>query len=157
LYEMSALRQEIEGGSGPKPAQLRVAEGMSEAQRLGRSISVLEPTLHGFSGCEAPQSEQADSVILPDPVVVLCVRACERQQTLLLSVRFVNARKTAGDHGDAAEQSRAQSCVLTTAALAIVRVSDDHPLHALCAIVTGDGRDGLAFGRRQNIARLARL
>src|SRR5215831_11102060 len=105
---------------------------------------MLDDTLDGFPRSQILQSDEADTVVLTDAVVVCRVTKRERQQTLLLQVALVDAGEAAHDDGYTTQQSRRQSGVFTAAALTVVVIADDDPLQVMGFIVPGYLRDGLS-------------
>ena len=66
--------------------------------------------------------------LFADVVVVCRVLERQRQQSLLLQVRLMDARKAPGNHCHTSQKARREGGVLAAAALAIVMVADDDPL-----------------------------
>ena len=60
----------------------------------------------GLPGRQTGQTDQANPIIFPDPLVIGGILECQSQQPLLLEIRFMNASETAGNHRNPAKQPR---------------------------------------------------
>src|SRR5215831_6846015 len=52
------LPQQVERGSGPEPSELRLAERVTQPQRLRPAIRMLDAALEGLAGVQFAQSDQ---------------------------------------------------------------------------------------------------
>src|SRR5262249_52755234 len=101
-----------------------------ERDLLARPVGVEEGALHRPARRELREAEQAQPIAGADPLVVGRITEAEREDALLLQVRFVDAREALRDDRGAAEPARGEGGVLAAAALAVVRVADDRPADA---------------------------
>ena len=89
-----------------EPLELRPAERVIEAQRLGDAVRVFHTALHGLAGRHVRQPDEADAIVLAYAVVVRGILERQCQQALLLEVGLVNAGKAAHDYRRATEKTR---------------------------------------------------
>ena len=89
--------EQVQGRSRMEPFQLRRAEGMSELQRLGFAICVSDTARHRLAGLYPRQPDETKAVLFADAVVVGGVLECQRQQSLFLQVRLMDACIAPGD------------------------------------------------------------
>ena len=125
-------------------------------QRLGRPVCVSDKALHGFAGCHRREPTKADAVFLADAVVVCRVLERQCQQSLLLQVRLMDARKAPGNDCHTPQKARREGSVLAAAALAIVMVTDDDPLDPVGFVRPGNFGDGQPGLSGQNVLALYR-
>src|SRR5688572_20835029 len=148
---------DVERGAAAEPVQLAGGKRVVQPQGFARPVGVTDAALDGLAGGQARQADQAQAVVLADPVVVGRILERQREQPLLLEVRLVDAGEAARDDGGAAQQARAEGGVLAARALAVVLVADHDPLHALAAVVLRDGGDGLRGLAGEHVLALAGL
>ncbi len=101
---------------------------MHERQRLGSAVLVANNASHRPAGRQIGHTDEADTVVLPNALVVIRILECKRQQPLLFQIRLVNACEAAGDHrATPAEKPRGERGVLPAAAFAVIEIADHHP------------------------------
>jgi hypothetical protein len=89
---------------------------------------------HGLFGGQICQPDQADAVIFSKPLIVSWVLKRECEETLLLEIGFMDARKATGDDCYATQKSGRERRMLAAAALAIVVVANNDPREPVSAI-----------------------
>src|SRR5262245_48632710 len=118
---------------------------------------MFDDTLHRLARSQILQSDQADTVILTDEIVVCRIAKGERQQPLFFQVAPMVTGKAAHNHRHTAQQARRQSSVFTAAPLTVIVITDDDPLQTIGFIVPGGLCDGLSALTRDYILPLASL
>ena len=82
-----------------EPLDLLLAHRVLELDLFLATLRVVDDRLHRLAGRQVLQARHADRVALQDPIVVVGVGECQRQQALLLQVRLVDAGEAARDDG----------------------------------------------------------
>ena len=110
----------------------------NETNSRRADIAALRPNLQRGS-----QTLSGDLVAARDLVVVCLVDESERDDTLLLKVRLVDACERLGDDEARAEVAGLQRGVFTSGALAVVVLCDDEPRLGLGLPLLGEVGDGV--------------
>src|SRR6185437_15104267 len=106
------MSQGVKRGACPKPPELPLIVRVLQLQDLLGAVRVYQAASYRLAGRQLPQSEQAQPIVRPDPLVVVRVGEGQGEQALLLEVRLVNAGEAARDHRRAAEEPGTQGGVL---------------------------------------------
>lgn len=88
-----------------------------------------------LAGGKVGEAEDGDLVVTIDAVVVRLVSEGEGEDSLLLEVGLMDARKGAHNHSDATEEARLKGSVLARRALTKVDVTNDDPRDASLLVV----------------------
>ena len=138
---------QIQRASRLEPLDLALVEGVRERDVFLSAVGVLDAEREVLAGREGLEAEDRNTVVGADLVVVGGVGEGEREHTLLLQVRLVDARKRACDDRQPAQEARLERSVLARRALAVVVVADDDPLDAVVAVVRRDLRHAAPLAR----------
>src|SRR5690348_6993556 len=130
---------------------------MVQLQRLLRAVGVLDAAFDWLTRRHLLQADQADTVVLPDAVIIGPVLKGQGEQPLLLQIGFVDAGKAAGDDRRAAQKPRRQRSVLPAAAFAVIVVADRHPACPVRLVIARDLADRLALLAAQYVDPGSRL